>query len=83
MLYYRQVASASYARTIVVNEAECVHTEALHHGEAPRNGAIAERPHNHVNALRGLTDEVIERVMRRGRLRHVVVLFGLGSVHQI
>ena len=54
----------------VVDQAEGVHAEALHHAVAARDGAVGHHPHQHVRRLGHQRDEVPERVVRRRRLRH-------------
>ena len=54
----------------VVDEAEGVHAEALHHAIAARDGAVRHHPHQHVRGLGHQRDEVPERVVRGGGLRH-------------
>ena len=63
-----------------VDESEGVDAEAFHHAEAARNASIRHRPHEHVQGLGHERDEVLERVVRRRRLRHLVVGLGLGRV---
>ena len=67
----------------VVDEAEGVDAEALHHAIAARQGAVRHDPHQHVGRLGGEPGEVPEVIVGRAGLRHVVVRLGLDRVHEV
>ena len=66
-----------------VDQPEGVHAEALHGAEAPRQGAVRHHPHQHVGRLGHQGDEVPERVVGAGGLRHRMVRLGLERVHEV
>ena len=67
----------------LVDEAEGVDPEALHHPEAARDGAVRHDPHDHVHGLRHERDEVPERVVSGGGLGDLVVRLRLDRVDQV
>ena len=66
-----------------VHQLEGVDAEALHHPEAPRDGAVGHRPHDHVHGLGHQRHEVPERVVRGGGLRDLVVRLRLDRVDEV
>jgi hypothetical protein len=70
-------------RPALVDQAEGVDAEALHHPQAAGNGPVGHHPHDHVHRFRHERDEVPEGVVRRRRLRHLVVRLGLHRVDQV
>ena len=69
--------------TRLVNKAESVDAEALHHPIAARNRTVRHLPHQHVGRFGHERDEVPEGVVRTGGLRHLVVWFRLDRMNQI
>ena len=67
----------------LVDEPERMHAEALHHAIAARDRAIGHDPQQRVRRFRHQRDEIPERVVRRGRLRHRMVRLGFHGVHEI
>ena len=49
----------------------------------PRDGAVAHRPHHHMQGFRGQRDEIPERVVRARRLREAAVGFHLHGVDEV
>ena len=72
-----------HAVAALIDHAEGVHAEALHHAIAARNGAIRHHPHLHVHGLGHQRHEIPERVVRARRLRHGVVRLGLHGMDEI
>ena len=68
---------------LLIDEAEGVHAEALHHAEAARDRSVRHHPGQHVRRFGHQRDEVPERVVRRCRLRDRVVRFRLYRMHQV
>jgi hypothetical protein len=66
-----------------VDEAEGVDAEAVHHGEAARDGAVGEVPHDHVHRFGGEPDEVPKGVVGGGGLGGLVVGLGLHGVDEV
>ena len=66
-----------------VHQLEGVDAEALHHPEAPRDGAVGHRPHDHVHGLGHQRHEVPEGVVRGGGLRDLVVRLRLDRVDEV
>ena len=67
----------------LIDQAEGVHAEALHHAVAARNGAVRHDPHLHVHRFGHQRDEIPEGVVRARGLRHREVRLGLQRMHQI
>jgi hypothetical protein len=65
------------------DQAVGVDAEAVHHPQAPRDRPIRHHPEEHVGGLRGQAHEVVEGVVGRRRLRHLVVGLGLDRVDQV
>ena len=57
--------------------------EALHHAVAARDAAIGHRPHQVVHGLGLERDEVVERIMGRAALRHLVIGLGLHGMREV
>jgi hypothetical protein len=66
-----------------VDQLEGVDAEALHHPEAPRDGAVGHRPHDHVHGLGHQRHEVPEGVVRGSGLGDLVVGLRLDRVDEI
>ncbi|MCW0414557.1 hypothetical protein NB689_000311 [Xanthomonas sacchari] len=66
-----------------VEQAEAVDAEAFHHAQRARDGAVAHRPHDHVQRFGHQRDEVPECVVRAGRLRKAAVRLHLHRVDQV
>ena len=66
-----------------IHEAKGMHPEAFHHAETPGDGPIRHDPHDHVHGFRHQGDKVPERVMRRGRLRHLMMRLRFHGMDQI
>ena len=69
--------------TAPVDQAESVHTEALHHPKAPRDRPVGHDPHDHVHRFRGQRYVVPEVVVRGGCLRDLQQRLRLERVHQV
>ncbi len=82
-LHWRPVEFHEARFALCIDQAERVHAEALHRAVAARNGAVRHRPHQHVRDFRRQRGEIPERVVGSGRLRHRVMRFRLGCVHQV
>ena len=67
----------------VVDEAEGVDAEALHHPVRARDGPVGHRPHQHVRRLGDQRHEVPEGRVGGLRLRDLAVGLGLGGVDQV
>ena len=59
--------------SLLVDEAEGVYTETLHHRKATRNGAIGHRPHDRVHRFRHHRNEVPKGIVGGGGLRNFVM----------
>ena len=66
-----------------VDESEGVDAEALHEAEGARDSAVRHRPHDHVQRLGHLGDEVPEVVVGGGRLGKAAVRLVLHRVDQV
>ncbi len=60
-----------------------MHAEALHHAEAPRNGAVGHDPHDHMHGFRREGDEVPKGVVGGGGLRNFIIGLRFEGMDQI
>ena len=67
----------------LVDEAERVDAEALHHAEASGDGPVRHDPHDHVHRFRHQRDEIPERVMCRSCLRDFTVRLRFDGVDEV
>src|SRR3984885_5480039 len=67
----------------LVDQAESVNAESLHHSEGSRYGPVGHHPHDHVHGFGHQRNEIPERIVRRGRLRKSSIRLYLHRVNQI
>ena len=79
----RPVELDEHGLAVRVDQAIRVNAEALHRGVRTRDRAVAHDPQQHVGGLGHQRDEVPERVVRAGRLGHLVMRLRLDGVHQV
>lgn len=68
---------------VISNEAERVHTEAVHVAERPDDAVLCHGPEERVQGARLLAEEVPGRVMGSGGLRNLPVRHRLDGVNEI
>ena len=66
-----------------VDEPEGMDTEAFHHAQRTRNGAVRHGPQDHVHTFGHQRNEVPEGIVRRRGLRIAAVGFHLGGVDEV